>query len=111
MRADLLMCGIGSDARDFLHNKGAVVSEALVPLDKRDLFKEGAIALEALSETTNGDADSVVRNPACQLPKFFEDQPTADSADEKRGLAAEYKAYVFGKTKESYFLCGHLCCV
>ena len=66
------MCGIGSDARGFLQNKGAVVSEALVPLDKRDLFKEGAIALEALSETTNGDADSVVMNPACQLPKFFE---------------------------------------
>jgi hypothetical protein len=37
-------------------------------LDKRHLFKEGAIALEALSETTNGDADSVVMNPACQLP-------------------------------------------
>jgi hypothetical protein len=56
-------------------------------LDKRDLFKEGAIVLEALSETTNGDADSVVMNPACQLPKFFEAQPTADSADEKSGLA------------------------
>jgi hypothetical protein len=41
-------------------------------LDKRDLFKEGAIALEALSETTNDDADSVVMNTACQLPKFFE---------------------------------------
>jgi hypothetical protein len=56
-------------------------------LDKRDLFKEGAIALEVLSETTNGDADSVVMNPACQLPKFFEAQPTANSADEKSGLA------------------------
>jgi hypothetical protein len=56
-------------------------------LDKRDLFKEGAIALEALSETTNGDADSVVMNPACQLPKFFEAQPTANSADEKSGLS------------------------
>jgi hypothetical protein len=56
-------------------------------LDKRDLFKEGAIALEALSETTNGDADSVVMNPACQSPKFFEAQPTADSADEKSSLA------------------------
>jgi hypothetical protein len=52
-------------------------------LDKRDLFKEGAIAPEALSETTNGDADSVVMNSACQSPKFFEAQPTADSADEK----------------------------
>ena len=56
-------------------------------MDKRDLFKEGAIALEALSETTNGDADSVVMNPACQSPKFFEAQPTADSADEKSCLA------------------------
>jgi hypothetical protein len=81
------MCGIGSDARSFLRNKGAVVSEALVPLDKRDLFKEGTIGLEALSETANGNADSVVMNPASQLPKFFEAQPTADSADEKSGLA------------------------
>jgi len=56
-------------------------------LDKGDLFKEGAIALEALSEATNGDADGVVMNPACQLPKFFEAEPTADSADEKSGLA------------------------
>jgi hypothetical protein len=46
-------------------------------LDKRDLFKEGAIALEALSETTNGDADSVVMNSACQSSNFFEAQPTA----------------------------------
>ena len=30
MRADFLMCGIGSDARGFLHNKRAVVSEALL---------------------------------------------------------------------------------
>jgi len=44
------------------------------------------IALEALSETTNGDADSVVMNPSCQLPKFFEAQPTADAANEKSGL-------------------------
>jgi hypothetical protein len=28
-----------------------------------------------------------VMNPACQLPKFFQAQPTADSADEKSGLA------------------------
>jgi hypothetical protein len=27
--------------------------------------------------------DNVVMNPACQLPKFFVVQPTADSADEK----------------------------
>jgi hypothetical protein len=67
MRADFVMCGIGSDARAFLHNKGAVVSKALVP------FGQATIALEALSETTNGDADSVM-NPACQLPKFFEAQ-------------------------------------
>jgi len=40
-------------------------------LDQRDLFKEGAIALEALSETTNRDADSVVMNPAGKLPKFI----------------------------------------
>jgi hypothetical protein len=33
-------------------------------LPKRDIFKGGAIALEALSETTNGDADSVMMNPA-----------------------------------------------
>jgi hypothetical protein len=58
------MCGIGSDACGFLYNKGAVVTEDLVPLDKRDLFKEGAIAPEALSETTNRDADSVVMNSA-----------------------------------------------
>jgi hypothetical protein len=55
-------------------------------LNKPDLFKEGAIALEGLSETTNGDADSVVMNPACQFLKFFEGQPTADSVDEKSGL-------------------------
>jgi hypothetical protein len=52
-------------------------------LGKGDLFKEGAFALEALSETTNGDADSVVMNSACQSPKFFEAQPTVDSADER----------------------------
>jgi len=45
-------------------------------LDKLNLFKEGMIALEALSETTNGDADSVVMNSACQSSKFFEAQPT-----------------------------------
>jgi hypothetical protein len=56
-------------------------------LDQRDLFKEGAIALEALSETTNGDADRVVMNPASELPKFFEAKPNANSADEKSGLA------------------------
>jgi hypothetical protein len=56
-------------------------------LDKLNLFKEGMIALEALSEPTNGDADSVVMNSACQSSKFFEAQPTADSADEKSGLA------------------------
>jgi hypothetical protein len=87
MRADFLMCGKGSDARGFLHDKGAVVSEALVPFGQARPFQGGSIALEALSETTNGDADSVVMNPACQLPKFFQAQPTADSADEKSGLA------------------------
>jgi hypothetical protein len=43
------MCGIGNDARGFRRNQGTVVSEVLDPLDKRDLLKEGAIALEALS--------------------------------------------------------------
>ena len=41
-------------------------------MDERDLFKEGSVALEALSETTNSDADSVVMNPACQPPKLLE---------------------------------------
>ena len=71
----------------FRHNKRRVVREALVPSGQTRHFQGDAIALEALSETTNGDADSVVMNPACQLPKFFEAQPTADSADEKSGLA------------------------
>jgi hypothetical protein len=56
-------------------------------LDKGRPFKEGAIALEALSEATNGDADGVVMNPASQLTKFLEAQPTADSVNEKGGLA------------------------
>jgi hypothetical protein len=64
MRADFLICGIGSDARGFLHNQGAVVSEALVPFGTSETFsRRGAIALEALSETTNGDADGVVMIP------------------------------------------------
>jgi hypothetical protein len=65
------MCGIGSEARGFLHNKGAVVSEALVPFGPARPFQGGCDPLEALSETTNGDADSVVMTPAGQLPKFF----------------------------------------
>jgi hypothetical protein len=36
-------------------------------LDKRDLFKEGAIALEPLSETTNFDSDSVVIGDVASL--------------------------------------------
>ena len=36
-------------------NKGTVVSEAL----------QRTIALEALNETTNGNSDGVVMNPAC----------------------------------------------
>jgi hypothetical protein len=67
MKADFLMRRIGGDARGFLCSKGVAVSEVLVLLDKRDLFKEGAIALEALSETTN-DADSVVMNPPASCP-------------------------------------------
>jgi hypothetical protein len=47
------------------------LSRAQFLLDERGLFKEGAIDLEALSGTTNGDADSVVMDPACQLPKFI----------------------------------------
>ena len=65
----------------------AVVTEALVPFGQARPFQGGCGALEALSETTNGNADSVVMNPTCQLPKFFEAQPAADSADEKSGLA------------------------
>ena len=64
-----------------------LLARLLVPFGQARPFKEGAIALEALSETTNGDADSVVMNPACQLPKFFEAQPAADSANETSGLA------------------------
>ena len=60
---------------------------ALVPFGQGRPFEKGAIALEALSEATNGDAEGVVMNPACQLTKLFEAQPTADSADEKGGLA------------------------
>ena len=41
MRADFLMCGIGSDARGFLHNKRAVVSEALVPFGQARPFQGG----------------------------------------------------------------------
>ena len=59
-------------------------------MDKRDLFTEGAIALEALSKTTNGDAYSVVMNSPCQSPKFFEAQSTANSADEKSGLTLHH---------------------
>ena len=67
-----------------MHAASYTINERLLArlqflLDKRELFKEGAIALEALSETTNGDADSVVMNPACQLPKFFEDKPESFS--------------------------------
>jgi hypothetical protein len=41
MRADFLMCGIGSEARGFLNNKGAVVSEALVPFEQARRFQGG----------------------------------------------------------------------
>ena len=38
--ADFFMCGVGSDARGFLHDTRGVVSKALVPLGQaRDLFK------------------------------------------------------------------------
>ena len=81
------MSGIGSDTRGFLHNKRVVASEALVPFGRGRPFEKGGIALEALSEATNGDADGVVMNPACQLTKLFEALATADSADEKGDLA------------------------
>ena len=41
MRADFLMCGIGSDACGFLFNKGAVVSEALIPFGQARPFQGG----------------------------------------------------------------------
>jgi hypothetical protein len=68
----------------YMINEGSV-SEALASsLGTSETFcKEGAIALGPLSERTSGAADSIVMNPACWLPKFFEAQPTADSADEK----------------------------
>jgi len=64
-----------------------VVSEALIPFGQGRPFEKGAIALEALSEATNGDADGVVMNPACQLTKLLDAQPTAGSTNEKGGLA------------------------
>jgi hypothetical protein len=52
--------------------KGALVSEALVPFGQARPFQGGCDRSgEALSETTNGDADGVVMNHACQLHKFF----------------------------------------
>jgi hypothetical protein len=81
------MSGIGSDARGFLYHQEAVVSEALVPFGQARPFQGGCDRSGALSEATNGDADGVVMNPACQLAKFFDAQPAADSADEKSGLA------------------------
>ena len=45
-RADFLMCGIGSEARGFLHNKGAVVSEALVPFGPARPFQGGCDPLD-----------------------------------------------------------------
>jgi hypothetical protein len=40
-RADFLMCGIGNDARGFLHNKGGVVTEALVAFGQARTFQGG----------------------------------------------------------------------
>jgi hypothetical protein len=71
----------------FRHNKRRVVREALVPSGQTRHFQGDAIALEALSETTNGDADRVVMNPTCHSPKIFGVQPTADSAREGSALA------------------------
>jgi hypothetical protein len=41
MKGDFLMCAIGSDVRGFLHNKGVVVSEALVPFGQAKPFQGG----------------------------------------------------------------------
>jgi hypothetical protein len=41
MRAEFPLCGIGSDARGFLCNKGAVISEALVPFGQARPFQGG----------------------------------------------------------------------
>jgi hypothetical protein len=57
------MCGIGSDARGFLYNEGAVVSETLVPFGQARSFQGECDRSGGVSETTNGDADSVVMNP------------------------------------------------
>jgi hypothetical protein len=65
MRTDFLMCGIGSDARGFLYNEGAVVSETLVPFGQARSFQGECDRSGGVSETTNGDADSVVMNSAC----------------------------------------------
>ena len=76
-------------------------------MDKQDLFKEGAIALEALSETTNGDADIVVMKSTCQSPKFFEAQPTAP---EQRRLNEKAQNH---RTHLAEFHCSqerHSCC-
>jgi len=41
MKADFLMRRIGSDAHGFLYNKGAAVSEALVPFGQARPFQGG----------------------------------------------------------------------
>jgi hypothetical protein len=41
MRAEFPVCGIGSGARGFLCNKGAVISEALVPFGQARPFQGG----------------------------------------------------------------------
>jgi hypothetical protein len=51
------------------------------------LFKEDAIALEALSETTNGDADSVVMNPPASCPSSLRlSLPLQNNGDSMRKL-------------------------
>ena len=87
MRADFSFAKSDVMHAAFYGIKERLLARLLFLLDKRDLFKEVAIILEALSETTKGDADRVVMNPTGQSPKFFEAQPTADSADKKSGLA------------------------
>src|SRR5580692_12084117 len=89
----------------FRHNKRRVVREALVPSGQTRHFQGDAIALEALSETTNGDADRVVMNPTCHSPKIFGVQPAADSTREGSALACT------GAASSSSSSQGYLCFV
>jgi hypothetical protein len=81
------MCGIGSDARGASYAiKERLLAKLWFLLDKQDLFKVGAIALEALSEN-DGWRCRERCDESCLPPKFFETQPIANSADEKERSA------------------------